>query len=115
MRNRLAFRHWFRAFASLAFFALVLCLAFYITAFVYARTGWKPHAVLALLVNAFLGIILMVALVAIAGTVIHRRHRTKNPSPSLQKRSSESPRAISLPGWTRTCARTEWWASWCRA
>ncbi|QOY86011.1 sensor histidine kinase [Paludibaculum fermentans] len=79
MRNRLAFRHWFRAFASLAFFALVLCLAFYITAFVYARTGWKPHAVLALLVNAFLGIILMVALVAIAGTVIHRRHRTKNP------------------------------------
>ncbi|MGJ5814031.1 sensor histidine kinase [Paludibaculum fermentans] len=79
MRNRLGLRHWFRSVASLAFFALVLCLAFYITGFVYTRTGWQPHAVLALLINAFLGMILMLAIVAFIGLVIHRRHRTKNP------------------------------------
>lgn len=79
MRNRLGFRHWFRTVASLAFFALVLCLAFYITNFAYVRTGWQPNPLLALLINAFLGMILTIALVALVGIAIHRRRRTKNP------------------------------------
>lgn len=79
MRNRLGLRHWFRTVASLAFFALVLCLAFYITNLVYVRTGWQPNPLLALLINAFLGMILTIALVAVVGMAIHRRRRTKNP------------------------------------
>ncbi|MBN9656877.1 MAG: HAMP domain-containing protein [Acidobacteria bacterium] len=72
-------RHWLRTVASLAFFACVLCLAFYITSFVYIRAGWQPHPLLALLINAFLGMILTIALVALVGVAIHRRRRTKNP------------------------------------
>lgn len=79
MKRRLGFRHFLRAAGSLAFFAAALSLAFYLSAFVYARTGWSPHGVLGLLINAFLAVILMIVCMAFMGVVSHRRHRSKNP------------------------------------
>jgi signal transduction histidine kinase len=75
VKGRGIVRHAAHLASSFTAMAIALTAAFYFTAFVYRRIGAQPHPLVALILNALLGIFLLIATVA----AIRWRFRTKRP------------------------------------
>lgn len=73
MRYRHILRGLAGAVASLTFLISLITAAFFVTAFVYERTGYHPPAVLVLIINALLGIFAAFLILFVIGTVFASR------------------------------------------
>ena len=75
MRPPRAVRSAVHVLISLAFVMSALTVSFYLTGFLYDRTGWHPPALAIQIINAFFGVVFLVLAVLITGVVFRRKHR----------------------------------------
>jgi two-component system, OmpR family, phosphate regulon sensor histidine kinase PhoR len=75
VRGRRAVRSAVHVLISMAFVMAGLTIAFYLTGLLYDRIGWRPPALAIQIINALLGLALLVLGVVITGIAFRRRHR----------------------------------------
>ena len=75
MRPPRAVRRAVHVLISLAFVMSALTVSFYLTGFLYDRTGWHPPAWAVQIINAFCGVAFLVLGVTITGVAFRRKHR----------------------------------------
>lgn len=63
--------------SSLAFAAIAVTVAYFLTAFIYRRSGWQPPILAAQIINTLLGMFFMIMTVVISG--LSSRSRRKGP------------------------------------